>query len=403
MIATLEAGPFCRPEVAMSVGLRQLPSQPLLEELDDDQYLAVSAEDPAEAAAAMLDLVESLPPFSSQVQRRSAWLASVRQCVAELGETCPEDIEVRLLLAIARTALAGRQTTAALTAMDHGLARAQELGHRAGVVALRALRLPYLAHKSPVDASQEARQLDAAFATLTADRIGQPTDAERLLEAEVLLARLAWAGATDDAVRVKQELAAIGRLTLPRTSMLTWIAFASHSALAQLYLRSRQRAQAAMALLDAARIADGEEAWLELANLQCLIAALGMLAGDFVAARNHAVAATEALAGNGLAFSQPDPWLGLPLDLAPARDLAGAVKLLAESILASQDVGDTTGFLLAAAAMAAFYLADDRPFEALDALTEAGDVARGLEDPSVAAALRSVAEALLGHLGVLKK
>jgi hypothetical protein len=128
-----------------------------------------------------------------------------------------------------------------------------------------------------------------------------------------------------------------------------------------------------------------------------------MLAGDFVAARNHAVAATEALAGNGLAFSQPDPWLGLPLDLAPARDLAGAVKLLAESILASQDVGDTTGFLLAAAAMAAFYLADDRPFEALDALTEAGDVAKGLEDPSVAAALRSVAEALLGHLGVLKK
>lgn len=386
----------------MSLHDRQLPAQVYLDELDDDQYLAVSAEDPAEAAAAILQLVESLPPFSSQVQRRSAWLIPARQCVEELGEACPEDIEIRLLLAIARTALAARQTMAALAAVEHALGRAQELGHHAGQVALRATRLPYLAFKSPVEAAHELRLLDAAVNAWTAARIGQATDAERLLEAEVLLARLAWAGSTGDFARVRQELAGLGRLTLPRAPGLSWIAFASHLALAQLYLRSKQRAQAALALIDAARIADGEDALVELANLQVLVAALGMLAGDFPAAREHAVAAVDALRGATAPFAQPDPWLGLPIDLAPARDLAGSVKVLAEAILAAQDVGDSTAFLLAASGMAALYLADDRPFEALDALTEASDVAASLSDASVAPALRAEAEALLGHLGVLR-
>lgn len=382
---------------------RQLPAQVYLDELDDEQYLAVSAEDPAEAAEAILQLVESLPPFSSQVQRRSAWLIPARQCVEELAEACPEDIEIRLLLAIARTALAARQTTAALAAIEHALGRAQELGHHAGLVALRATRLPHLAFKSPVDAAQELRQLDAAVQTWTAARIGQATDSEKLLEAEVLLARLAWAGSTGDFARMRQELAAIGRLALPRAPTLAWIAFASHLALAQLYLRSRQRAQAAMALIDAARIADAEDAWVELANVQGLIAALAMLAGDFAAAKSHAQAAVDALRGASAPFAQPDPWLGLPIDLAPARDLAGGVKVLAEAILAAQDLGDATAFLLAASGMAALYLADERPFEALDALTEASDVASSLSDPTVAPALRAEAEALLGHLGVLKQ
>lgn len=374
---------------------RPLPEH-LLAELDDAQCLAVADEDEAFAATAMLDIVDSLAPFSSEVQVRSAWLSQVRSLLVILGDRCPDRLGVRMLAAISRTAFAARETTAGLAAGEHALKRAIETGDVAAQVSIRAGRLPFLAISSPVEAAREARLLDAATCQLQAD--GPPT----FRDAEVLLAYLAWHGAAGALDAMRRELAALGRLRLPHDDALHFVAYASQASLAQFYLRSRQLAQAALALIEAARLADQQGAHAELANLQVVIAAIAMQAGDFPAAVAHAQSAVEAAAATPVQHAQPDPWLGFPIDICIIDSCAGAVQVLAESVLHAQDIGDATGFLIAASAMGAFYLADDRALEALDALTEAAEVAKSLDDGEVALVLRAQAEALLSHLGILK-
>ena len=369
----------------------------LLDALEADQRAAVLSRDVATAAGAMLDVIEALPAFSSQVQVRSQWLGLVRGLLALMGDATSDQIEIRMLAAIARTAFAARETTAGLAAAEHALNRAIEAGDLAAQVSIRASRLPFLAIPSPVEAARDARMLDAAVAQL-----GKQTE-PGLREAEVALAHVAWYGAAGELERMRGELAGLGRLSLPRTEGLAFIAYASQSALAQLFLRSHQRAQAAQALIEAARLADGEDAQAELANLQVVISAIAMQAGDFGAAVAHAHSAVQAAAACPCQHAQPDPWLGFPIDISLTRTCGGAVQSLAEAVLHAQDIGDAQGFLIAASAMAAFYLADDRALEALDALTEAAEVARSLDDGDVAQTLRAEAEGLLGQLGILKR
>lgn len=373
-----------------------LPAQ-LLEELAPALRAAVRSPNAVVAATAMLDVVESVAPFSSQVALRSQWLGHARSRVVQLGEACPDDLEVRLLAAIARTAFAARETTAGLAAADHALFRAIETSDVAAQVVIRAGRLPFLAVPSPVEAAQDARLLDATVAELP------PALTPGFCEAEVLLARVAWLGSAGDTQRLRQELATLGRTPLPHNDLLNFVAYASQAALAQLFLRGRQRGLAARALIEAATVADGAGACAELANLQAVIAAIAMQAADFPSAVEHARSAAEAASQSASQHAQPDPWLGLPIDIAPARSTGAAVQLLAEAVLHAQDLGDSLGFLVAASAMGAFYLADDRALEALDALTEAAEVATGLSDPEVAKSLRGQAEALLGHLGILAR
>ena len=371
-------------------------SSALLDTLDDDDRAAVQDEDDVQAVLAMLVVVELIPPFSSNVQARSAWLQQVRQIAVGLGDRCPDEIEVRMLAAIARTAYAARETTPGLAASEHALARAIEAGDVAAQVMICAQRLPFLAIAQPVEATRDARRLEAALALLTAS--------ERLpmLEADVRLAHIAWYGAAGQLTNLRKALADLGRLQLPKDEALSFIAYASHVALGQLYLRAQQRAQAALALIEAARLADLHGAHAELANLQVCIAGIAMQAGDFGAAINHAHSAVDAARQAVCQHAQPDPWLGFPFDVCTADSSASAVQALAEAVLSAQDLGDSTGFLMASTAMAAFYLADDRALEALDALTEATEAARTLDDGTVASTLRAVAEGLLGHLGVLR-
>lgn len=354
----------------------------------------VLASDDAVAAEAMLDVVDALPAFSSYVAQGSAWLERVRAAVARLGEQCPERTEVRLLAAIARMAFAARETGPALAAAEAALARAVEVGDVELQATILAQRLPFLAHVSPVPAARDIRALDTALGQLP------PTLQPSHRDGDVALARIAWAGATGDQTRMRRELAAFGRLRLPEDERLAHFAFATHLGLAQLHLRSHQRAPAAAALIHAAKLADAHEAVAELVNVQACIAALAMQAGDFHAAVAHAHSAISP--SQSLRRSQPDPWLGLPLDVAQAHNPGEAVGLLAEAVLHAQDLGDSTGFFVAATAMAAFYLADRRAMEALDGLNEAADVAKSMSDPSVVAALREVSESLLRHLGIFK-
>ena len=187
---------------------------------------------------------------------------------------------------------------------------------------------------------------------------------------------------------------------MPEDDRLSFCAFATTLAVAQLHLRGQQRAQAATALIHAANLADAHGAVSELANVQACVAALAIQAGDFHAAVAHARSAVST--AGACRHTQPDPWLGLPIDICQARSPGQAVQQLAESVLRAQDVGDATGFMVAATAMAAFYLADQRAMEALDGLNEAAEVAKSLSDPSVAPAIRQIAESLLRHLGILK-
>lgn len=381
----------------METTVRTRPPGHLLQALDEDVRDAVLQGDDVAAADAMLDVVEGLPPFSSRVLLRSAWLREARQCVVRLGESCPDPLEVRMLASIARTAFAARETTAGLAASEHALGRAIETGNAMAQIGIVAGRLPFLAMASPVEAARDARMLESAAARLNSD--GGPPQRE----ADVLLAQAAWSGATGDGQRVRKALISLGRLALPRDEALVFVAYASQAALAQLYLRARQRGQAALALIEAARLANDQHAYAELANLQTVIAAIAMMAGDFQSAVAHARSAVEAAGQSTCQHAQPDPWLGFPIDICLIDSPGGAVQALAESALSAQDLGDAAGFEIAATAMAAFYLADDRALEALDALTEAAEVARSLDDGSVATAIRGVAEALLSHLGILRR
>jgi hypothetical protein len=388
--------PVAEGSADMFEGDRTVIPNALLDALDDGDRLAVLADDDAAAAMAMLYIVELTAPFSSNVAYRSAWLQQVRALAVKLGDACPDDLEVRMLAAIARTAFAARATTAAQAASEHALTRAIEAGDLASQVLIRAQRLPFLAIAQPVEAARDARLLDASLGLL--DHGERPP----FLEAEVRLAHIAWYGAAGELNQMRKELAALGRLRLPKDDALSFIAYASHAALAQLYLRTKHRAQAALALVEAARLADLHGAWAEVANLQAVVAAIAMQATDFKAAVAHAQSAVAAAQQAICQHAQPDPWLGFPIDLGVIDSAGKAVHSLAESVLAAQDLSDSTGFLVAASAMGAFYLADDRALEALDALTEAADAARGLDDGTVVQTLRAVAEGLLGHLGILR-
>ncbi len=354
----------------------------------------ITSVDAAVSADAMLDVVDAIPAFSSNIAQASGWLGAVRSAVGRLGEECPERTEVRLLAAIARMAFAARETSPALAASEAALTRAIEVGDGDMQVTILAQRIPFLAHNAPVPASRDVRAMDAQLAQMP------PALTPGHREGDVALARIAWAGATGDQARLRLELAQFGRLGLPEDDRLAFAAFATTLAVAQLHLRAHQRAQAATALMQAAQLADAHDATSELANVHACIAALAAQAGDFHAAVAHAQAA---LAAQGACrHVQPDPWLGLPIDICQARDAGSAVQQLAEAVLHAQDVGDATGFLIAATAMAAFYLADRRAMEALDGLNEAAEAAQMLADETVSPAIRQVAESLLRHLGILR-
>lgn len=361
---------------------------------------AVLSADPVEAARGALTLVESLPAMTSALHERSAWLGYVRSLVVELADHCPEDIEVRLLASISRTALAAHETSAGLAASDHALLRAEETGELAAQVLILAGRLPYLAHRAPVEANRDLRKMDAAWSMLTEDM--DLDDGHRMLLAEVLLARAAYHGSTGHLEKLRAEISELARLQLPRCEALSFVAFASFALLGQYYLRCGQHAAAASPLNDAVRLCEQAGAWTEAANLQTTLAAMAMLQGKVPDALQHARTALLHAQRSGTQHPQADPWLGLPLDICLAKNSAAAVQATAEAVLSAQDLGDPAGFLMATAAMVAFYLADDRALEALDALGEATEVARSLSDPSIAPALRGISERLLGFLGVLK-
>ncbi len=350
--------------------------------------------DQAVSAEAMLDVVDRLPAFSSYIAPASGWLAAVRSAVGRLGDACPERTEARMLAAIARMAFAARENAAALAASEAALTRAAGAGDLDLQVTVLAQRIPFMAHNAPVPTARDVRAMDALLAQLPPSLMPTHRDGD------VALARIAWAGATGDLNRLRLELANFGRLRLPSDDRLAFSAFATSLALAQLHLRAQQRGPAAAALIQAANLADAHEATSELANVQACIAAIAAQAGDFHAAVAHARSAVAA--PGACRHVHPDPWLGLPIDICQARSAGEAVQQLAESVLRAQDVGDATGFLIAATAMAAFYLADQRAMEALDGLNEAAEVAKGLSDPSIAPAIRQVAESLLRHLGILK-
>ncbi len=366
-------------------------------DLPADCQQAVQSDDDIIAANAMLDAIEAQPLFSSHVQSRSLWLGQARRCAVRLEERCPEQLEVRLLAAIARTAFAARETSAGLAAAELALSRAVETNDLDAQVAILAGRLPFVAANAPVDAARDVRMLESILAQLP------PPFEESSLPAEIALAHIAWYGAAGQYGLMRKELAQLGRMQLPQDDALSFVAYASQVALAQLYLRSRQRTQAVMAMMEAARLADAHGANAELANLQALIAAIAMQAGDFDSAVAHARSAVDAAKASTCRHAQPDPWLGFPIDIGLVDSPAAAVQNLAEAVLSAQDLGDATGFLMAATAMPAFYLADDRALEALDALAEATEVAHALEDPDVADTLRKIAEGLLGHLGILRQ
>ncbi len=63
----------------MAMDALQTLDDEFLDELDDATAERVTGSDDADAVAALLELVESLPPLSSSMHARSAYLAAIRE------------------------------------------------------------------------------------------------------------------------------------------------------------------------------------------------------------------------------------------------------------------------------------------------------------------------------------
>lgn len=365
-------------------------SDELLDELDDATRARVTGSDDADAVAALLELVESLAPMTSTMHPRSAYLAAIRARFGAWSEHWDESLQPRLLLAIAETAFVAHETTAGMAAAHQAIELAEDLGLGDLSTSGRALRLPYL-HGD--DAAAEAEAI--------VDELEALGSAGASLLVRVHLGRAAWLASGDRWDEVRSELASIGRLALPHDERLVWVAYASQLLLARMALRTGQRAAAAKSLIEAARVAAELEAHAELANLQTVVAAFAVRTGSFEAAMAHAASALAAMAAAQCQHQQPDPWLGVPLDVSAERDVAGAIRAVAEAVIASQDSGDRVDFLIAVSALVAFYLASDRAPEALDALSEAQVAAEELGDVAARQLLHSLSESLLRYMGML--
>lgn len=367
-----------------------VPDSELLDELDDETAALVSGADDEAAVATMLDEIEALPLFSMTLRARSRWLTALQVRFQNWQEEWDVALEPRLLLAIAETAQAAHETSAAMTALNQAIHLSEELGCLEVEVLARAARLPWLA----LDDGRGEMERIAALCTAAGELPATTW-------ARLHLARAAVFAGSEDWDAMRHELANVGRLAMPRDDRIVWVAFTSQVLLARMGLRSGQRAAAAMSMIEAARIVAELGASAELANLQTLVAAFAVRTGSFEVAMNHATAAIEALATSTSGYAQVDPWLGLPLDISAERDVAGAIRATAEAVLASQEAEDRIGFLVAVSALVAFYLASDRAPEALDALNEAQQAAADVQDAAAVALIRSISESLLRYMGML--
>ncbi len=374
----------------MEVNRAGVPDSELLDELDDETVALVSGADDEAAVATMLDEIEALPLFSMTLRARSRWLTALQARFQRWQEEWDPALEPRLLLAIAETAQAAHETTAAMTALTQAIALSEELGCLDVEILARAARMPWLANDDGRGEMERVGALCSAAGELPATTM-----------ARLHLARAAVFAGSEDWDGMRHELANVGRLAMPRDDRIVWVAFTSQLLLARMGLRSQQRAAAAMSLIEAARIVAEVGASAELANLQTLIAAFAVRTGSFEVAMNHATAAIEALATSTSGHTQADPWLGLPLDISAERDVAGAIRATAEAVLASQETEDRIGFLVAVSALVSFYLASDRAPEALDALNEAQQAADDVQDAAAVALIRSISESLLRYMGML--
>lgn len=366
----------------------------MLASLDDELRAAVQASDAAQAATALLDVAEGVPPFSCKVAERSHWLAHAGVQLAAATDV-PLGLDTRLLAEIARTAFAAHETTAALTATEQALALAEEQGDIALCCLLRARRLPWIGADSVEDATADYNALTAMLGRLPHE------ERTPLLRAELCMGEAAYHARFGRWEQVRQSLAGLSRAGLIRDERLHWYAFTSQLTLAQLKLRTGQRVPAVRSLIEAARLAHELEAWSELANVQTVIAAFAVRTGSFESGISHAGSALAAMENASISHAQMNPWLGLPVDIAAEPDFAGAIRSLAESVVQSLDRNDRHAFLVAVCALVAFYLVADRAPEALDALKESIEAAQEMTDSAGEALLRSVSESLLRFMGVL--
>ena len=367
-----------------------VPDSELLDDLDDETIGLVSGTDDEAAVATMLEEIEALPLFSMTLRARSRWLSALQVRFQNWHEDWEPALEPRLLLAIAETAQAAHETSAAMTALTQAIELSEELGCLDVEILGRAARLPWLASDDAYGEMERIAALCSAAGELPA-----------ATSVRLHLARAAVYAGREDWDSMRHELANVGRLPMPRDDRMVWVAFTSQILLARMGLRSQQRASAVMSMIEAARIVAEVGASAELANLQTLIAAFAVRTGSFEVAMNHASAAIDALSSSTSGHAQPDPWLGLPLDISAERDVAGAIRATAEAVLASQEADDRIGFIVAVSALVSFYLASDRAPEALDALNEAQQAADDVEDGAAVALIRSISESLLRYMGML--
>ncbi|MCO4760565.1 MAG: hypothetical protein KC502_03630 [Myxococcales bacterium] len=371
----------------------------MLATLGGAQRAAVCDADPARAAEAMLNVVEGIPPFSSRVAERSQWLAAARSSLSLL-DVVPNGLDVRLLAEIARTAFAAHEITPALTATEQALAQAEELDDLALCCLLRARRLPWLCTGNLGTGNLDDARAERA--TLNAILLRLPFEQRSpALRADICVAEAAYHAQFHAWDEVRQALAGLGRAGLVRDERLHWYACTSQLTLAQVNLRTGQRAPAIRCLIEAARIAHELEAWAELANIQTVIAAYAVRTGSFETAISHGGSALAAMESATLAHAQMNPWLGLPIDIATESEFAGVIRSIAESVVQSLDLHDRHAFLVSVCALVALYLVADRAPEALDALNEAIEAAQDMGDASAEALLRSVSESLLRFMGML--
>lgn len=359
-----------------------------LASLPESTRAALLGIDGVAACEALLALVEEIPCLSSHVADRDRWLVPASHLVAAIGRDCPVELQTRMLVRCAQTALAGRRRDEGLSHAARALSIAIADGDTNGEVWARAIRLPHLVMASPAEAAFEARSLDLALGreSWTLDN--------PFLAAEVGLAKAAWSLGQRDLVAARECLRSVRATGVQSTAQGGHVACALGMAEAVLQRREGQRRAAVRPLLEVVALAKSHGAHAEHCHARAMLAALAMEATSFEDAAHQAESALRHAFEAGPAEPQPSPWLGLPVDLCGSLDVADAVQRTAVAALDARDAYDGLVFFLTVLLLGATYLADSRAEECVEAIEEGAAALREIAAPALAVKLESVGAAL---------
>jgi hypothetical protein len=359
-------------------------------------------------AQGALSHVQGIAPAFIHVGARSRWLDVARKALVSAESAAGPapapgigaviaGAECWLLLEVSRTALAARQPTAAMATAQLALDRAVDADATSLEIELRTLLVTAVTVAEPARLAAQLEELNDGVAAVGV------TSLAPAVQVQVHLARATAAGARGHIDGMRTALAAVARLGGAQDPRLPWCGVQTQLRVVQLVFRGGRPAAArqAVAAAEAALLKLlGAARGPELAHLRLVGAGLALLGSAFDDAAARARSALDAVVPCGSA--RGEAWLGMPLDLAGAGEVRGALDALMDGQEAAEQADDPAAITMLASSRAALALAAGGDgAAALQILQGAEPRVAALGDDLSAELLHEVTDALLHHLGLL--